>query len=182
MEKSEACNGRAYKVYLTETCDEELPRLITNVETSSAPVADFYLTEPIHRALEKKNLLPDLHLADTSFVDAELMLAARQNYNIDLLGPSHLDRQWQSRHNPQFCAENFTIDWQQKKAVCPAGKISSSWSDARTETAEQVVKIKFSVKDCQVCLVRADCTKSKRVRRTLTILPEVQYERGAKNS
>lgn len=37
-----------YKVYLTETCDEEMPRLITNVETSSAPVADFDLTEPIH--------------------------------------------------------------------------------------------------------------------------------------
>jgi len=165
-----------YKIYLTETCDEESPRIITNVETSSAPVADFYLTEPIHRALKKKNLVPDLHLADTGFVDAELMLAAKQNYNIDLLGPSHLDRQWQSRHNPQFCAENFLIDWQQKKAMCPAGKFSSSWSDAKTETAKQVVKIKFSVKDCQVCSFRADCTKSKRVRRTLTILPEVQYE------
>lgn len=93
-----------------------------------------------------------------------------------MLGTSHLDRQWQSRHNPQFCAENFLIDWQQKKVVCPAGKTSSSWSDAKTETAKQVVKIKFSVKDCQVCSFRADCTKSKRVRRTLTILPEVQYE------
>lgn len=99
-----------YKIYLTETCDEESPRIITNVETSSAPVADFYLTEPIHRALKEKNLLPAIHLADTGFVDAELMLAAIQNYNIDLLGPSHLDRQWQSRHNPQFCAENFLID------------------------------------------------------------------------
>ena len=121
-------------------------------------------------------MLPDLHLADTGFVDSELMLAAKQNYNIDLLGPSHLDRRWQSRHNPQFCAENFLIDWQHQKAVCPAGKTSSNWSDAKTETAERVIKIKFSVKDCQVCSFRADCTKSKRVRRTLTILPEMQYE------
>lgn len=72
-----------YKVYLTETCDEEFPRLITNVETSSAPVADFYLTEPIHQSLEKKDLLPTLHLADTGFVDAELMLAAMNQYQID---------------------------------------------------------------------------------------------------
>jgi transposase len=155
-----------YKIYLTETCDEELPRLITNVETSSAPVADFYLTEP----------MPSVHLADTGFVDAELMLSAMNQYQIDLLGPSHLDRQWQSRNNSQFCAENFLIDWQRKRATCPAGKTSSSWSDARTDTAKQVVKIKFSVKDCQICPLRADCTKSKRVRRTLTILPEVQYK------
>ena len=174
--KKRSLQWTGYKIYLTETCDEELPHLITNVETSSAPVADFYLTEPIHRALEKKNLLPAMHLADTGFVDAELILAAEQNYNIDLLGPSHLDRQWQSRNNPKFCAENFLIDWQRKKATCPAGKESSSWSDAKTETAKQVVKIKFSTKDCQVCSFRADCTKSKRARRTLTILPEVQYE------
>ncbi len=174
--KKRSLQWTGYKIYLTETCDEELPRIITNVETSSAPVADFYLTEPIHRALEKKNLLPAMHLADTGFVDAELVLAAGQNYNIDLLGPSHLDRQWQSRNNPQFCAENFLIDWQRKKATCPAGKESSSWSDARTETAKQVVKIKFSVKDCQICPLHSDCTKSKRIRRTLTILPKVQYE------
>ena len=165
-----------YKVYLTESCDEDLPRSITNVEISSAPVADFYLTEPIHQSLEKKDSLPALHLADTGFVDAELMLAAKNHYQIDLLGPSHLDRQWQSRNNPQFCAENFSIDWQQKKALCPAGKTSSSWSDAKTDTAKEVVKIKFSTKDCGVCSFRADCTKSKRARRTLTILPEVQYE------
>ena len=110
------------------------------------------------------------------------MLAGEQNYNIDLLGPSHLDRQWQSRHNTQFCAENFLIDWQQKKAVCPAGKINSSWSDARTDTSKEVIKIKFSTKDCQMCPLRADCIQSKRVRRALIILPEVQYEREAKDS
>jgi len=174
--KKRSLQWTGYKVFLTETCDEELPRLITNVETSSAPVADFYLTEPIHRSLKKKALLPAVHLADTGFVDAELMLAAKDQFRVDLLGPSHLDRQWQSRHNPQFCAENFSIDWQQKKAVCPAGKNSSSWSDARTDTAKQVVKIKFSTKDCQNCSLRSDCTKSKKVRRTLTILPEEQYE------
>ena len=57
-EKSGNLQWTGYKVYLTETCDEELPRLITNVETSSAPVADFYLTESIHRSLEKKTYCP----------------------------------------------------------------------------------------------------------------------------
>ncbi len=166
-----------YKVYLTETCDEELPRIITNVETGSAPVADFDLTEPIHRSLEKKELLPAVHLADSGFVDAELMLAAQNQYEIDLFGPSHLDRQWQTRNNPKFSGENFAIDRERQKAICPAGKESLSWTDAKTETAKPVVKVKFSTKDCQVRPFRIDCTKTKTpVRRTLTILPKEQFE------
>ncbi len=101
---------------------------------------------------------------------------------IDLPGPSHLDRQWQSRHNRSFARKISLINWHQKKAVCPAGKTSSSWSDATTETAKHVVKIKFSTIDCQNCSLRFDCAKSKTVRRALTILPEVQYERGAEDS
>ncbi len=60
--------------------------------------------------------------------------------------------------------------------ICPAGKTSSSWSDATTDTAKPVVKIKFSTKDCQVCLFRGDCTKTKIARRTLTVLPKEQFE------
>ena len=104
------------------------------------------------------------------------MLAAQNQYQIDLLGPSHLDQQWQRRQNPAFCGENFFIDWKQKKAIGPAGKASSSWSETQTATAKKVMKIKFSVKDCEICTFRHDCTKSKQARRTLTILPEVQYE------
>ncbi len=145
--------------------------------TSSAPVADFDLTEPIHQSLKKKDLVPAVHLADTGFVDAQLMLAAQNQYEIDLFGPSHLDQQWQARNNPKFSGENFSIDWERKRAVCPAGKTSSGWSEVQTETAKRVIKIKFSTKDCRVCLFRSDCTKSKTpARRTLTILPKEQFD------
>ena len=40
-----------YKVHLTETCDEERPNLITNVETTTAAVADDAVTERIHAQL-----------------------------------------------------------------------------------------------------------------------------------
>jgi len=145
--------------------------------TSSAPVADFDLTEPIHQSLKKKDLLPAVHLADTGFVDAELMLAAQNQYQIDLFGPSHLDQQWQARNNPKFSGENFAIDWERKRAVCPAGKTSSGWSEVQTETVKRVIKIKFSTKVCRICLFRSDCTKTKTpARRTLTILPKEQFD------
>jgi transposase len=41
------------KVHLTETCDEERPKLITNVETTTAAVADDAITEQIHAHLAK---------------------------------------------------------------------------------------------------------------------------------
>jgi len=120
--------------------------------------------------------LPAIHLADTGFVDAELMLAAQGQYGVDLFGPSHLDQQWQSRNDPKFSGENFSIDWQLQKAICPAGKTSSGWSEVQSNTDRPVVKIKFSTKDCRVCPFRSDCTKSKIARRTLTILPKEQFE------
>lgn len=37
-----------YKVHLTETCEEDLPHLITNVATTAGPVPDIDMTQPIH--------------------------------------------------------------------------------------------------------------------------------------
>jgi len=37
-----------YKVHLTETCEEDLPNLITHVATTDATVPDTELLEPIH--------------------------------------------------------------------------------------------------------------------------------------
>ncbi len=121
-------------------------------------------------------MLPAIHLADMGFVDAELMIVAQKLYDVDLYGPSHADQQWQSRNDPKFSGENFSIDWKRKQAVCPMGKTSSSWSDAATETGKRMVKIKFLTKDCRVCPVHHKCTKSKQIRRTLSILPQEQYE------
>ncbi len=56
-----------YKVHLTETCDEDLPNLITNEPatclsigsaTTVAPVHDTDVVVPIHTALKTKDLLP----------------------------------------------------------------------------------------------------------------------------
>lgn len=61
------------------------------MKTSSAPIADFDLTEPIYQSLKRKKLLPAIYLADTGLVDAGLLLVAQDQYEIDLFEPSHLD-------------------------------------------------------------------------------------------
>lgn len=163
-----------YKVHLTETCDDGLPHLITHVETTAAPAADGVVVEPIHRALEEKGLLPGTHLADTGYVDAELLVASKRDYEIDLLGPTKGDRRWQARAGKGFSASSFQVDWQQQLATCPAGKESLSWTPAIDRRKNHVVKIKFSTKDCTSCIHKADCTRA--ARRTITIRPEHQHQ------
>lgn len=68
-----------YKVHLTETCDENEIHLLTHVETTVAGVTDVAMTEPIHQALKKKDLLPAEHLVDAGYVDAELIVKSRKD-------------------------------------------------------------------------------------------------------
>lgn len=56
-----------YKVHLTETCDDDMPNLITHVETTLATVADSTVVEPIHADLNRKNCLPGQHIMDNGY-------------------------------------------------------------------------------------------------------------------
>jgi transposase len=81
-----------YKVCLTETCEEDCPNLITHVETTSAPIADGAVTPRVHRDLQQHDLLPAIHLVDTGFLDAELLVTSRKEYGVELFGPTRRDR------------------------------------------------------------------------------------------
>ena len=80
-----------YKVPLTETCDDDLPHLITHVETTIGPASDGAATPKIHAALQQRGLLPGTHIVDTGFLDAALFVESRDDYGVDLLGPTRLD-------------------------------------------------------------------------------------------
>jgi transposase len=159
-----------YKVHLTETCEEDLPHLITNVATTPGPVPDIDMTQPIHESLKEKDLLPATHLIDTAYLDTQLLLTSKINYGVDLLGPSRQDYKWQARANEGFSAECFQLDWQQKQATCPLGKHSTSWSSYTTSSGIEIVNIKFAQKDCILCPARPKCTKAKR--RTIALHKE----------
>jgi len=63
-----------YKAHLTETCDDETPPLITHVETTIGPAPDGAVTPKIQAALGQQDLLPQTHIVDTGFLDAELLV------------------------------------------------------------------------------------------------------------
>jgi transposase len=167
-----------YKVHLTETCDDDLPHLITHVETVIGPAADGAATPKIHEALQQRSLLPGTHIVDTGFLDAGLLVESQEHDGVDLLGPTRLDDHWQAREGAGFDAQHFQVDWAQQRATCPAGKASISWTPAIDHRQHAVIKVKFSSKDCRHCDHVSQCIRSKKryPRRTLTIRPQPQYQ------
>jgi transposase len=162
-----------YKVHLTETCEDDAPHLISHVATTPAPVADGDMTLQIHEELRARDLLPGKHLADTGYVDAELLVTSREEFGLDLIGPTRPDYKWQAKAGMGFAMSDFTIDWDRQQATCPEGHASTGWTPAVDRGHNEVIKIKFSAKDCVLCPSRAQCTRGKR--RTITVRPHEQY-------
>jgi DDE family transposase len=109
------------------------------------------------------------------YVDAELLANSQQEYGVELYGPARGDIHEQARTRKGFEAAQFTIDWEAKQAICPAGRRSISWTSAVDNRDNDVIKLKFATTDCSVCTHQADCTDSSPPRRTLTIRPRDQY-------
>ena len=166
-----------YKVHLTETCDGDSPHLSTNVETTAGPTDDGAATPAIHAALQQRDLLPSVHIVDTGFLDAELLVASRDEYGVELLGPVRGDHRWQARAGEGFAAQQFPIDWERQQATGPAGRTSNSWTPTVDDRTNDVITITSSSTDCRHCPHLIQCCRSetKYPRRTITVRPQARH-------
>ncbi len=168
-----------YKVHLTETCDEDLPHLVTQVTTTIAPATDVAQLLPIQAALARRQLLPAHHLVDAGYVRASNVLLSRRRHQIDLVGPVDTNHNWQARVAGGLVSERFQIEWDQRRAICPRGHPSLRWCQSHdTGRRRTVIHIDFDPADCLPCPDRDRCTRSKSGSRarTLTLPPRDEYE------
>ena len=150
-----------YKVHFTETRDKDLPRLLTQVSTTIAPTPDRHALPDIHAVLEQRELLPEHHLVDAGYTDAEALVAGQATYQVELVGPTAKDYRWQAREHNGYALTDFSIDWENEQARCPQGQTSSSWTPTWTRNQE-IIKIKFGFATCGGCPVRSKCTQARR--------------------
>ncbi len=160
-----------YKVHFTQTCDEDAPQLITHVETAQAPISDEGALSTIHADLAEKELLPDQHLVDAGYVTIANLVKTQLDYGVDLVGPT-LKTHWYQAETG-YDLTHFDIDWEAETVTCPQGRTSSSWTPVQ-DAGKALIKVKFSMSDCKVCLARASCTGT--TRRTLTLHPKEQMQ------
>jgi transposase len=164
-----------YKVHFTETCDADLPHLITCVQTADATTTDMQQTQQVHAELEQRELLPQTHLVDEGYVDAGAILQSRERYAIVLLGPVSRNNQWQAKAGRGYDRSGFSIDWQAQEATCPQGHKSVYWRERTDQHGHPNISIRFDRHTCLQCPARSDCTRSPDAPRLLTIRSKEEF-------
>jgi len=165
-----------YKVHFSETCDEELPHLITHVVTTDATETDMEQTESIHQALGERGLSPGEHLLDAGYVDAGIVLQSRDRYGIEVIGPVSQNHQWQAKAGEGYDLASFSIDWQKQQATCPQNKESVKWTPRTDQHGHPKVAIRFGLHDCRECPARSLCTRSPTAPRILAVRTQAEFE------
>jgi transposase len=165
-----------YKGHLTETCEEDTPHIIVQVETTPAPQPDFEVIPTIQQDLADKQILPDDHLMDQGYMNIRHVVAAERDYGIHIIGYPMGDSSWQAQEAMGFDLPHFAIDWHQKVVFCPLHHASRYWTAGKDSQGEPVTKVEFSAKDCGACPQRVHCTHSQTSGRRLSIRPQVEYE------
>ena len=165
-----------YKVHVTETCDDALPHLVTQVTTTLAPAADVEHLAPIQEALARQALPPSQHLVDGGYVRGGTLVSSRDRHGIDLVGPVAADPQWQAKTGTGFASSHFPIDWEGQVVTCPQGRRSVRWCQTETARGRSLIHVAFAAADCTPCPVRAQCTRAKALPRSLPWQPRAEHE------
>jgi transposase len=172
-----------YKVHLSETCSDPaaddpqtgrpaVPNLITSVATTDASVPDVAMTGQVHDELAGAGLAPGEHLADSGYISADLLLAARRR-GITLVGPLMAATSPQARAGG-YTAADFAIDWDHHQVTCPQDALSRTWSPTRHGNRDLII-VQFPATTCRACPARGQCT-SARSGRALTLRPRDIHE------
>jgi transposase len=161
-----------YKVHLTETCEADLPHLVVAVQTTPATVTDVEMTEPIQQDLAGRDLQPEVHLVDTGYVDADLLVRS-QAKGIRLLGPALPDNSWQTKGEHSLSMRQFHLDWSTHQALCPQGQFSHRWNYLEERGIWEIV---FAKETCVGCPLRQQCTKARTTGRVLHVRPQAAHE------
>ena len=124
--------------------------------------------------MQKKNLLPRVHLVDTGYVYAQWLLDSQSEYGVSLLGPTRADYHWQARSAEGFAARNFVVDGMNQVVTCPQGRTSHSWTPYLNKHQNEVIKVQFSQQVCGQCGCRPQWTRGRR--RSLQIQPQARQQ------
>lgn len=157
---------RGYKVQVTETCDEEGPALVVDLEPTGALDNDSPELPRIQRRLAERELLPGEQYVDQGYMSGEHLVNSAEQ-GINLMGVPLSD----TRGPDGFRQTDFDIDTESQEALCPAEQTSTVWSlRDNPEGGQPAVLIRFHGPTCQACAFFGRCTSSPQGR-SLTLHP-----------
>ena len=163
-------------VHVSETCEPTAPHLLTQVHTTTAAVYEAQCTAPIHQALREKDLAPREHFVDGAYISAALLTTSRDDYDITLRGPTRPIQGWQAHTDGAYDLSQFTVDWEQRQACCPQGKVSTVWREYVDREGKPYTLVRFSLQDCRPCQARPLCSRATGTGRRLHLPSQEHFE------
>ncbi len=164
-----------YKIQLSETSAVDEVHLITQLTTTLATESDMAALEKVHRSLKQKDLLPDEHLLDAGYVDAESLVFSKRDFGVTICSPVREKVSWQAKAGKGFDLANFQIDWEKQVVTCPKGQTSAQWCERHSEKRKPAIQVRFSPSVCRTCAYHTQCTLAKSGVHTITFLPQEQH-------
>jgi transposase len=145
-------------VHFTETCEADAPHLIVEVTPTSATMADGDIVGELHAHLDEQQMLPDQHVMDMGYVDAEVLAESQSRSQVDMVGPVMPDTSWASKEAGRFDHSQFRMDWQAHQVICPAGQTSRDWGHIPDRHGKPSLRVRFPLRLCRCCPLQAQCT------------------------
>jgi transposase len=139
------------KVQVTETDDEGLPHLITDMAFTSSVETDYEALDDIQARLVARDLTPGEHCTDGGYMSGPNLVASAQR-GIDLIGPVATLSSPQVRLPDGITADQFQLDEEAQVAICPAGQCSQ-----RGIVRDEGRVFRFPRKVCAACPLRPRC-------------------------
>jgi transposase len=70
------------------------------------------------------------------------------------------DTSWASQEVDRFDHSHFSIDWQAKQVVCPAGQTSRDWGHIPDRHGKPSLRVRFPLPVCRACPLHERCTQT----------------------
>lgn len=152
-----------YKLQVTETDDDALPHLITDIALRSSVEGDTSALGEIASRQAARDVLPSERYVDQAYVSGGTLQASAERGE-DLIGPApSSDPSPQARLADGLTQAHFLLDLEARVATCPAGAtaVGRLHSDG-------TIRFVFEQERCAGCALRPRCCTGKGGRRLTT--------------
>jgi transposase len=149
---------------------------MTQVLTTPAITPDYVMGPIIAHDLAARDLLPGTHLLDSGYVDADFLVMAQRQYQIDVVGPPFGSYTRQHQTGQDYDLQAFVLDWEAQQVHCSQGHSSGNWRPGHDVSGDAVIRIRFDGTTCRACPTRRAYTPTHAALRQLTICPQAYHE------
>ena len=130
----------------------------------------------IEHDIAARELLPGTHLLDSGYVDADCLVTAQHQYQIDVIGPPLGSYSQQHQTGQGDDLQAFVLDGEAQQAHGPQGHASVHWRPGHDVSGDPVIRIRFDRATGRACPARRACTAAKDAPRQLTVRTQAHHE------